>query len=143
MVAGGFLRENPRKASSAQSQSIGIVDDGRNGIDPRRPLLHNLPLPGGRHEGPRPLPALACRSWLPGLVRSLSGLRPPDTAYVTRYRLPLAGSGAGQGYATFQKSMTGVPSALVGTTLHGQWLVVDPQATGGLAATPALQWTIL
>ena len=59
-----------------------------------------------------------------------------------RFVVQLSGSGPGQGYATFQRSMATLSSASIGALIYAQWFIGDPQAVGGLAATKAVEWTI-
>ena len=65
------------------------------------------------------------------------------TQIITRFVMPLSGSGPGQGYATFQRSMVNMSSASIGSSIYAQWFVLDPQANAGVAATEAVHWTIL
>jgi hypothetical protein len=53
----------------------------------------------------------------------------------------LSGSGPGDGYSTFHAPIPDDP-AIVGLTLHGQWLVQDPGALNGFASSQGLQVTI-
>ena len=62
---------------------------------------------------------------------------------IGRYLVTLSGSGDGHGYATLQAPVADLAVGAVGKSLYAQWFVVDPQASGGLAATKAVQWTIL
>lgn len=53
----------------------------------------------------------------------------------------LSGTGAGQGSATFHASIPDIPG-LVGTVVSVQWIVVDPAAPGGAAASAAATYTV-
>jgi cytochrome c peroxidase len=63
----------------------------------------------------------------------------PSTASFARVMLRLSGSGAGVGSVSLQ-----IPnvSALVGSTFYGRWYVSDPNASGGVAVSPAFKMTI-
>lgn len=58
-----------------------------------------------------------------------------------RIRVRLDGNGAGGGYATVRKSFSERP-ALVGRSFYVQWFVVDPDASEGVAASEAAEYTM-
>jgi len=66
---------------------------------------------------------------------TLRGLLPAPVATLT------AGSGDADGYATWTFDLDGPPS-LRGVTLDAQWLVRDPAATGGVARTEIVRFTV-
>ena len=53
----------------------------------------------------------------------------------------LAGAAAGEGYATWGASL-GNDASLIGASLYGQWLVIDPQAPDGIASSDGARWTV-
>ncbi len=65
----------------------------------------------------------------------------PGSGSLARITAPLAGTGAGNGYASVSLTIPNDP-ALVGATLFGRWFVNDAGAAGGVAATPAFKMTI-
>ncbi len=65
----------------------------------------------------------------------------PASASLARITVPLAGTGAGNGYASASLAIPN-DSTLIGATLFGRWFVVDPAAPGGVAVTPAFKMTI-
>lgn len=65
----------------------------------------------------------------------------PAAPSLARVTVPLAGTGAGNGYASATLTIPNNP-ALIGATLFGRWFVVDPSAPGGVAVTPAFKMTI-
>jgi len=56
--------------------------------------------------------------------------------------VPLPGAGPGAGYITVLGDIQDDPG-LTGLPIYAQWFVLDGAATGGLAATPGVEWTIL
>ncbi|MFN0112089.1 MAG: cytochrome c peroxidase [Blastocatellia bacterium] len=65
----------------------------------------------------------------------------PANASFARVTLPLTGTGAGNGYTSATLAIPNDP-ALIGATLFGRWYVVDANATGGIAITPAFKFTV-
>jgi cytochrome c peroxidase len=65
----------------------------------------------------------------------------PATGSLARVGVRLSGSGAGQGFGSVSLL---IPDnlALIGSTFFGRWFVSDPNATGGVAVTPAFRMTI-
>lgn len=63
------------------------------------------------------------------------------TSLITTGLIPVNGSGAGTGTATFFFPIPNNP-ALVGTTLAYQWFVLDPLAPAGLACSQAATYTV-
>jgi hypothetical protein len=64
-----------------------------------------------------------------------------DLGLVLPVVVPLAGSGAGAGYATVQIPTPDDP-ALRGALLFGQWFVADGAAAGGIAATQGVRYSL-
>ena len=56
--------------------------------------------------------------------------------------VPLTGSGAGAGYASFVMKLPGNP-ALTGQVWFAQWFVCDPAATAGLAASGGTRFELM
>jgi cytochrome c peroxidase len=65
----------------------------------------------------------------------------PATGSLARVSVNLSGSGAGQGFGSVSLLIPDNP-ALIGSTFFGRWFVSDPNATGGVAVTPAFKMTI-
>ncbi|MEP7339250.1 MAG: cytochrome c peroxidase [Acidobacteriota bacterium] len=65
----------------------------------------------------------------------------PASGSLARITVPLAGTGAGNGYASATLAIPN-DAALNGATLFGRWYVVDGAAPGGVAVTPAFKMTI-
>lgn len=65
----------------------------------------------------------------------------PVSPSLARITVPLAGAGAGNGYASTTLMIPNDP-ALIGANLFGRWFVVDAAAPGGLAVTPAFKFTV-
>ncbi|HEX8921758.1 MAG TPA: hypothetical protein VF766_09785, partial [Pyrinomonadaceae bacterium] len=65
----------------------------------------------------------------------------PSTASFARVMLRLSGSGGGAGFGSVSLQIPNV-SALVGSTFYGRWYVSDPNASGGVAVSPAFKMTI-
>jgi hypothetical protein len=57
---------------------------------------------------------------------------------LARVTIRLSGSGAGAGFGS---ASLAIPNA-AGSTFTGRWFVKDPNATGGVAATPAFRFTV-
>ena len=72
---------------------------------------------------------------------STTGLPPYGVA--VRFALPftLSGMGPGGGYATWNRNIPAIP-ALAGSRIVMQWLVADPGATNGIAASQRALTTI-
>src|SRR6266850_1593686 len=65
----------------------------------------------------------------------------PASGSFARVSVNLSGSGAGQGFGSVNLLIPDNP-ALIGSTFFGRWFVSDPNATGGVAVTPAFKMTI-
>jgi len=65
----------------------------------------------------------------------------PAAGSFARVTVPLAGTGAGKGYASATMVIPN-EAALFGATLFGRWYIADPAAAGGVAVTPAFKFTI-
>lgn len=65
----------------------------------------------------------------------------PATASFARISVQLSGTGAGQGFGS-ASLLIPANAALIGKTLFGRWFVRDSNAVGGVAVTPAFQFTI-
>jgi hypothetical protein len=65
----------------------------------------------------------------------------PATASFARTSVRLSGSGAGQGYGSVSIQIPN-NAALVGQTFYGRWFVIDQNAQGGVAVTPAFKFTV-
>jgi len=63
-----------------------------------------------------------------------------DLAAAAVVFVPLSGNGAGLGMATFKLPIPDNPS-LRNIEMFAQWFVLDPNALGGIAATPAARFT--
>lgn len=70
-----------------------------------------------------------------------TGSNIPTNASFARVSLPLSGTGAGNGYTSATLVIPNDP-ALIGMTLFGRWYVVDANAAGGIAVTPAFKFTV-
>jgi cytochrome c peroxidase len=65
----------------------------------------------------------------------------PTSGSLGRISTRLSGAGAGQGFGSVVISIPNMP-AVVGSTFFGRWYVSDPNATGGVAVSPAFQMTV-
>jgi cytochrome c peroxidase len=63
------------------------------------------------------------------------------TASFARVSVQLSGAGAGQGFGSISM-LVPANSSLVGQTFFGRWYVRDPNAAGGVAASPAFRFTV-
>jgi cytochrome c peroxidase len=70
-----------------------------------------------------------------------SGPYVPPTGSLARVSLQLSGSGAGQGFGSVSLQIPNT-SALIGSNFFGRWYVIDSNAAGGVAATPAFKMTV-
>ena len=65
----------------------------------------------------------------------------PATGSFTRQTINLAGSGAGNGFASISLAIPNNP-ALVGQTFYGRWYVTDASAANGFSVSQAFRFTI-
>jgi hypothetical protein len=75
-----------------------------------------------------------------GLLRRGARLYPDATTGTVVPLSALDGVGPGEGHGSLVLRVP-VNPALQGASLHLQWVVRDPGAPGGLAATRAVRWT--
>lgn len=65
----------------------------------------------------------------------------PASGSFARVLVQLAGSGAGQGFGSVSLRIRD-DASLIGSSFVGRWFVSDPNASGGVAVTPAFRFTI-
>jgi cytochrome c peroxidase len=128
--------------SSRVPQVVGTGVPGSGGLVPRV-LAVEPPLAGNPNFAVAVSNALGGAQAVLIIDSSDPGTTPnvPSTASLARVEVRLSGSGAGAGVGSVSLQIPNV-SALVGSSFYGHWYVSDPNASGGVAVSPAFKMTI-